>query len=31
MEVEQYKTKIDKQVEKFTSKKSIVQECTSKD
>ena len=31
MEVEQYKTKIDKQEEKFTSEKSLVQECTSKD
>ena len=33
MEVEQYKTKkkIDMQEEKFTSEKSLVQECTSKD
>ena len=32
MEVEQYKKKkIDMQEEKFTSKKSLVQECTSKD
>ena len=30
MEEEQYKTKIDMQEEKFTSKKSIVQECTPK-
>ena len=31
MEVEQYKTKIDMQEEKFTSKKVLYKECTSKD
>ena len=31
MEVEQYKTKIDMQEEKFTSKKVLYKECTSED